>query len=219
MEGIGKQILADGGNAFDAIVATALAGGITQPHQTGVGGYAAHGVFAYEGGKRIIPGGAEIAILERLELAQFGKMFASLHEGLAGKTVALASLGLFEAVMAGFAHGKVAPVEVNRPLVTATAGKAYEKVQPIPGAEQALKDLQALKLILATTTGFDRPLTTQILSRLGWQHYFAASITSDDVMDGRPAPYMLFRAMEAGKRARPTAEAAWRQVERLMARK
>ena len=36
-----------------------------------------------------------------------------------------------------------------------------------------------------------------ILARLGWQHYFAASITSDDVVDGRPAPYMLFRAMEA----------------------
>ncbi len=80
---------------------------------------------------------------------------------------------------------------------TATVGKAYEKVQPIPGAEQALKELQAMKLILATTTGFDRPLTTAILSRLGWQHYFVASITSDDVVDGRPAPYMLFRAMEA----------------------
>ena len=54
-----------------------------------------------------------------------------------------------------------------------------------------------MKLLLATTTGFDRPLCTAILARLGWQHYFAASITSDDVSDGRPAPYMLFRAMEA----------------------
>ncbi|HWU54992.1 MAG TPA: HAD-IA family hydrolase [Rhizomicrobium sp.] len=80
---------------------------------------------------------------------------------------------------------------------TATASKAYEKVQPIPGAEQALKELQAMKLILATTTGFDRALTTQVLTHLGWQHYFVASITSDDVVDGRPAPYMLFRAMEA----------------------
>ncbi len=39
-----------------------------------------------------------------------------------------------------------------------------------------------MKLLLATTTGFDRPLTTAILSRLGWQHYFVASITSDDVV-------------------------------------
>jgi len=80
---------------------------------------------------------------------------------------------------------------------TQTVTKAYEKVQPIAGAEQALKDLQAMNLILATTTGFDGPLTKSILSRLGWQHYFVGSITSDDVTDGRPAPYMLFRAMEA----------------------
>ena len=80
---------------------------------------------------------------------------------------------------------------------TTTVSKAYENVQPIAGAENAIKELQAMKLLLATTTGFDRPLTTAVLSRLGWQHYFVASITSDDVIDGRPAPYMLFRAMEA----------------------
>jgi phosphonatase-like hydrolase len=80
---------------------------------------------------------------------------------------------------------------------TQTVTTAYQKVQPIAGAEQAMKELAAMDLILATTTGFDGPLTKSILSRLGWQHYFAASITSDDVSDGRPAPYMLFRAMEA----------------------
>jgi phosphonatase-like hydrolase len=52
-------------------------------------------------------------------------------------------------------------------------------------------------LLLATTTGFDRDLTTKIFRRLGWQDYFVASITSDDVVDGRPAPFMLFHAMEA----------------------
>jgi phosphonatase-like hydrolase len=77
------------------------------------------------------------------------------------------------------------------------ATKAYANVQPIPGAEQAIRELQAMKLLLATTTGFDRPLTTAILSHLGWQHYFVASISSDEVSEGRPAPFMLFRAMEA----------------------
>jgi phosphonatase-like hydrolase len=79
----------------------------------------------------------------------------------------------------------------------ATATKAYEKVQPIPGAEKAMQELAAMKLLLATTTGFDQVLTTAILSRLGWQHYFVASISSDQVREGRPAPYMLFHAMEA----------------------
>jgi gamma-glutamyltranspeptidase/glutathione hydrolase len=53
VEGIGAKILADGGNAVDALIATALAGAITQPHQTGVGGYATQGMFAMDGGKRI----------------------------------------------------------------------------------------------------------------------------------------------------------------------
>jgi phosphonatase-like hydrolase len=94
-------------------------------------------------------------------------------------------------------EGRAGLIEAIYGDFTTTASKAYQNVQPIPGAEQALKELQAMKLILATSTGFDRALTTQVLSHLGWQHYFVASITSDDVVDGRPAPYMLFRAMEA----------------------
>lgn len=53
VEGIGAKILADGGNAVDALIATALAGAITQPHQTGIGGYGASGIFAMDSGKRI----------------------------------------------------------------------------------------------------------------------------------------------------------------------
>ena len=93
--------------------------------------------------------------------------------------------------------GRAALVEAIYSDFTSTASKAYANVQPIPSAENTLKELQGMKLLLATTTGFDRALTTQVLSHLGWQHYFAASITSDDVIDGRPAPYMIFRAMEA----------------------
>jgi phosphonatase-like hydrolase len=93
--------------------------------------------------------------------------------------------------------GRPALIEAIYNDFTTTASKAYANVQPIAGAENALKELQAMNLLLATTTGFDRVLTTQVLSHLGWQHYFVASITSDDVAVGRPAPYMLFRAMEA----------------------
>ncbi|MCE2862939.1 MAG: gamma-glutamyltransferase [Opitutaceae bacterium] len=50
----GAKVLADGGNAVDALVVAALVGAVTQPHQTGVGGYAAHGIVAMDGGRRIV---------------------------------------------------------------------------------------------------------------------------------------------------------------------
>lgn len=77
--------------------------------------------------------------------------------------------------------------------------KSYATVKPIPGAEAAISEMRRDGYLLATTTGFDRPLTQAILGRLGWQKLFVASITSDDVVDGRPAPYMLFHAMEAAR--------------------
>ena len=50
---------------------------------------------------------------------------------------------------------------------------------------------------MATSTGFDRPLTDKIFAHLRWRDYFVATVTSDDVVDGRPSPFMLFHAMEA----------------------
>ena len=47
------------------------------------------------------------------------------------------------------------------------------------------------------TTGFDRQQCDMIFARLNWHGLFTASITSDDVVDGRPSPFMLFHAMEA----------------------
>ena len=97
----------------------------------------------------------------------------------------------------GPATGRAALEDAIYSDFVTTVSKSYQNVQPIPGAEKALQELAAMKLLLCTTTGFDRALTTQVFSHLGWQHYFVASITSDDVADGRPAPYMLFHAMEA----------------------
>jgi phosphoglycolate phosphatase-like HAD superfamily hydrolase len=54
-------------------------------------------------------------------------------------------------------------------------------------------------LTLAASTGFDGPITLSIMVRLGWEHYFVARVTSDDVVHGRPSPYVLFHAMEAAQ--------------------
>src|SRR5215469_11552584 len=76
---------------------------------------------------------------------------------------------------------------------------SYKTVKGIPGAEDAFRAMQKMGLTLATSTGFDRLITSSIMTRLGWEHYFVAQITSDDVVHGRPSPYMLFRAMEASR--------------------
>jgi phosphonatase-like hydrolase len=70
-------------------------------------------------------------------------------------------------------------------------------VKPIPGAAATFAWLKTRDIVCATTTGFYRAVTDQILRSAGWQGTFAANIGSDDVKEGRPAPYMIFRAMEA----------------------
>lgn len=77
--------------------------------------------------------------------------------------------------------------------------RAYATAQPIAGAEEAFRKMRGGGLSLATSTGFDRAITNSIFRRLGWQGYFAATITSDDVAQGRPAPYMIFHAMESAR--------------------
>jgi len=70
-------------------------------------------------------------------------------------------------------------------------------VKPIRGAVATFAWLKRHGIICATTTGFYRSVTDRILHSAGWQDTFGANICSDDVKTGRPAPYMIFRAMEA----------------------
>jgi gamma-glutamyltranspeptidase / glutathione hydrolase len=48
---VGEQFLADGANAIDAAVATALAATITSPGKCGVGGYGGHAIIGLANGK------------------------------------------------------------------------------------------------------------------------------------------------------------------------
>jgi phosphonatase-like hydrolase len=70
-------------------------------------------------------------------------------------------------------------------------------VKPIRGAAATFEWLKKHNVVCATTTGFYRSVTDKILRSSGWQDTFAANVSSDDVRKGRPAPYMIFRAMEA----------------------
>src|ERR1041384_4829275 len=75
----------------------------------------------------------------------------------------------------------------------------YRTVPPIAGAEDAIQKLRQSGYLLAATTGFDRDITHPIFQRLGWDKYFKSVVCSDEVAEGRPAPYLLFHAMEAAR--------------------
>jgi phosphonatase-like hydrolase len=70
-------------------------------------------------------------------------------------------------------------------------------VEPFPGVPEALESLRTAGLKLATNTGLNRPLADAVLSRLRRRiDLFDALVCGDDVPAGRPAPYMIFLAME-----------------------
>jgi len=73
-----------------------------------------------------------------------------------------------------------------------------EGVQAIPGAVPAFRWLRERGIRVALNTGFDRDTTGLLLDALGWAHGMVdAVVCGDDVTRGRPAPYLIFRAMEA----------------------
>jgi phosphonatase-like hydrolase len=76
-------------------------------------------------------------------------------------------------------------------------------VSPIPGAHSTFLWLRERNIEIATTTGFYRELNDLILDQTGWREVFRASISSSDVTQGRPAPNMILRAMEATGIANP----------------
>jgi phosphonatase-like hydrolase len=66
----------------------------------------------------------------------------------------------------------------------------------IDGAEAAMVALKERGLKLATNTGFGRDIADAILTRLTWRGLLDAAVCGDDVPAGRPAPYMIYLAME-----------------------
>jgi len=68
---------------------------------------------------------------------------------------------------------------------------------PVDGVPQALARLRAHGVGIALSTGFTREVTVPLLRGVGWESGVVDTVvTVDDVPAGRPAPYLVFRAME-----------------------
>jgi phosphonatase-like hydrolase len=66
----------------------------------------------------------------------------------------------------------------------------------LPRVEETLARLKAEGCRVAVTTGFDRDVVETILAAVPWGGMLDAWVCGDDVAQGRPAPFMIFRAME-----------------------
>jgi phosphonatase-like hydrolase len=88
----------------------------------------------------------------------------------------------------------------------------YQNDPDVGEKEGATATFEALKragIKIAVDTGFDRRITDHLLHRMGWlrEKLVDFSITSDEVVQGRPFPDMIFRAMNMAGVSDPSAVA------------
>jgi phosphonatase-like hydrolase len=70
-------------------------------------------------------------------------------------------------------------------------------VAVVPGTEATFAWLRSNGVKIALMTGFDREIAGILVGAVGWADLVDTVVTSDDVALGRPAPYLIFHAMEA----------------------
>jgi len=72
-----------------------------------------------------------------------------------------------------------------------------QNAAPIAGAEETFAFLRSRGIKVATDTGFGVEIGGVIMERLNWLGRLVdLAVYSSDVRQGRPAPYMIFHAME-----------------------
>ncbi|MFJ4714432.1 phosphonatase-like hydrolase [Streptomyces sp. NPDC088785] len=147
-------------------------------------------------------------------IEEHGAVYEALRHAVeaTGATVAPADLQTWmgtdkrEAIAALVRLGGGTPdaelVERQYEVFRAFLKERYEEVppEPIAHADKALAQLRARGVRIALTTGFSADVALPLLASLGWSvgegGNLDAVVTADEVRRGRPAPYMIHRAME-----------------------
>ncbi len=75
----------------------------------------------------------------------------------------------------------------------------HPDVREIEGTSELFAALKHAGVKVGLDTAFNRSIGDAIFDRLGWRTkgLFDATCTADEVREGRPAPYMIYRLMEA----------------------
>ena len=74
---------------------------------------------------------------------------------------------------------------------------AAQPAQPIEGANDIFQWFRSRGVRVVLNTGFDREITDLVVSSAGWENGVVdAVVCVEDVAKGRPAPFLIFHAME-----------------------
>ncbi|MBI0376926.1 phosphonatase-like hydrolase [Streptomyces albiflaviniger] len=75
---------------------------------------------------------------------------------------------------------------------------AAQPPTPLPGVPDAMTRLREAGVKVVLNTGFDHDIVRPLLGALGWEGDAVVDgvVCGSDVPQGRPAPFMIFRAME-----------------------
>ena len=70
-------------------------------------------------------------------------------------------------------------------------------LQEINGATRVFTMLQEHDIKVTLDTGFSHPIVRMIIDRLGWRPLLDATVSSEEVSNGRPAPDMIYHLMQS----------------------
>ena len=145
-------------------------------------------------------------------IAEQGTVYRVLRETVqeaTGKVIDDALLSLWSGTSKHEAvHGLLAALEDDTARtdhvfagfkVKLAAAYAAEPPTLIPGVREAVQVLRENGVAVALQTGYSRDVAEPLLDIVGWRvgDDVDALVTSDEVPASRPAPYLIFRTMEA----------------------
>ena len=143
-----------------------------------------------------------------------GAVYAALHEAVAAEGASVSESQVQDwmgtdkrvalAALVRLGHGPdLDEAGVGRAYATfrQLLAERYRQTPPSPiaGVPEALAALRAGGVKVALTTGFARDVADPLLATLGWLEggeLVDVMVCVDEVAAGRPAPYLIFRAME-----------------------
>lgn len=109
-----------------------------------------------------------------------------------------AMMGMSSPEWSAYLHDVVglpaSPEEINAEVVRRMLDRYRRALPLLPGATEAVRRLHAAGFVLAVASSSNRPLIDTVLDAAGLTALFAATVSSEEVARGKPAPDVYLEA-------------------------